>query len=211
MRRIRNFRHLNLGQLIDFSSTVFFGLLKSLQIRYEILKLLQILDSVKPKYIVEIGTAYGGSLFLFCRVSSPDAIVVSVDLPGGRFGGGYSGLRTLIYKSFALRNQQLYLLRANSHHEGTLERVKSLLGGNKVDFLFIDGDHTYEGVKKDFAMYKSLVRKGGIIAFHDIAVHLPESGCEVSRFWNEIKSKYMYEEIIESRNQRGFGIGVIFK
>jgi hypothetical protein len=30
-----------------------------------------------------------------------------------------------------------------------------------VDFLFIDGDHTYEGVKKDFEMYSPLVRREG--------------------------------------------------
>jgi predicted O-methyltransferase YrrM len=42
------------------------------------------------------------------------------------------------------------------------------LKDNKVDFLFIDADHSYEGVKKDFEMYSPLVRKGGIIAFHDI-------------------------------------------
>ncbi|MCS7366302.1 MAG: class I SAM-dependent methyltransferase [archaeon YNP-WB-062] len=66
-----------------------------------------------------------------------------------------------------------------------------------MDFLFIDGDHTYEGVKKDFEMYSPLVRGGGIIAFHDIVQHPPETGCEVSGFWNEIKLRYKYREIVE--------------
>jgi predicted O-methyltransferase YrrM len=38
----------------------------------------------------------------------------------------------------------------------------------RLDFLFIDGDHTYEGVKQDFEMYTPLVRKGGLVAMHDI-------------------------------------------
>jgi len=46
------------------------------------------------------------------------------------------------------------------------------------DFLFIDGDHTYEGVEGDFEMYSPLVRRGGIIAFHDIVPGPPENvGC----------------------------------
>jgi predicted O-methyltransferase YrrM len=44
----------------------------------------------------------------------------------------------------------------------------TLLKGSEGDFLFIDGDHTYQGVKQDFQMYSPLVKKGGIVAFHDI-------------------------------------------
>lgn len=37
----------------------------------------------------------------------------------------------------------------------------------KIDFLFIDADHSYEGVKLDFDLYSKLVKKTGIIALHD--------------------------------------------
>lgn len=37
----------------------------------------------------------------------------------------------------------------------------------KIDFLFIDGDHTYEGVKKDFDLYSKLLSDNGIIVIHD--------------------------------------------
>lgn len=37
----------------------------------------------------------------------------------------------------------------------------------KIDFLFIDGDHSYEGVKKDFELYSTLVNDNGIIVIHD--------------------------------------------
>ena len=45
---------------------------------------------------------------------------------------------------------------------------KNFLTASRSDFLFIDGDHTVEGVTKDFLLYRPLVRKGGVIAFHDI-------------------------------------------
>jgi hypothetical protein len=47
------------------------------------------LETLKPERILEIGTASGETLFLFTRVSCQNTIVVSIDLPGGKFGGGY--------------------------------------------------------------------------------------------------------------------------
>lgn len=38
----------------------------------------------------------------------------------------------------------------------------------ELDFLYIDGDHTYEGIKKDLMIYTNFVKDGGIIAGHDI-------------------------------------------
>ena len=37
----------------------------------------------------------------------------------------------------------------------------------KIDLLFIDGDHSYEGVKKDFELYSQLLTPNGIIIIHD--------------------------------------------
>ena len=37
----------------------------------------------------------------------------------------------------------------------------------KIDLLFIDGDHSYEGVKKDFELYSKLLSPSGIISIHD--------------------------------------------
>ena len=67
-------------------------------------------------------------------------------------------------------------------------------------------------------MVASLLSKNGIIAFHDI---VPDSFSrtgiktssyvgEVPKFWNEIKQDYKYKEFIESEDQDGCGIGVIY-
>lgn len=37
----------------------------------------------------------------------------------------------------------------------------------KIDLLFIDGDHSYEGVKQDFDLYSSVLNPNGIIIIHD--------------------------------------------
>jgi predicted O-methyltransferase YrrM len=197
---------------LDFAfSFQAFGIsIKPSQVKYEIAKLLEIVAELKPKAVLEIGTERGGTLFLFTRVADPNAKIISIDLPGGPFGGGYPKWKSVLYKSFAREGQRIYLLRRDSHDPRTLEEVKKILGNEKMDFLFIDGDHTYEGVKRDFKMYFPLVREGGIIAFHDICLHPPETKCEVSKFWSKVKQKYKYVEIVEDWNQKWAGIGVLY-
>ena len=184
--------------------------IRPVQVKEEIAQLLEFLVKQKPMVVCEIGTAGGGTLFLFSRVSHPNAMIISVDLLGGSFGGSYPKWKIPLYSSFACSSQRIYLIRGDSHDHHTFERVESVLAGRKLDFLFIDGDHTYEGVKADFENYSKLVGPGGIIAFHDIVPHPPQTKCEVSKFWNEIKYSYNHLEIVKDWSQNWAGIGVIY-
>ena len=193
-----------------YSFQVFGVSIKPAQVKYEITKFLEIVTELKPKVVLEIGTAGGGTLFLFTRVADPEATIISIDLPGGPFGGGYPMWKIPLYKSFSKGKQRIYLIRKDSHDPQTLKEVKKILGHEKVDLLFIDGDHSYEGVKKDFETYSPLVRKGGIIAFHDIVFGPLENVGGVPEFWNQIKYRYEHLEIVNDWNQGGYGIGVIY-
>lgn len=181
---------------------------KAGQVKSEISALCTIVKDMRPKRIVEIGSYTGATIFLFSRIGKPEKLV-SIDLPGGSFGGGYPFWKMPLYKSLGDRGV-VRLIRADSHSEETLGKLRSALNDSQIDFLFIDGDHTYQGVKQDFEMYSPLVRKGGVIAFHDVAPDQSAAGCEVDRFWNEIKQRYRYDELIEDINQRWAGIGVLY-
>jgi predicted O-methyltransferase YrrM len=175
------------------------------QIKEEITQLLKLLSKNPPKTICEIGTAEGGTLFLFSKVSNPDATIISIDLPESRS----TKWRIPFYKSFATHNQKIHIIHSNSHSLYTVEKVQQILNNRKLDFLFIDGDHSYEGVKEDFEMYSKLVDKNGLIAFHDICLHPPQTGCKVNQFWNEIKQRYKHLEIIKNPKQNWAGIGIV--
>ncbi|MCW4025664.1 MAG: class I SAM-dependent methyltransferase [Candidatus Bathyarchaeota archaeon] len=182
-----------------------------LQIKKEFASLLKILEKNKPQYVLELGTARGGALFLLARIAKPNATIISVDLPQGEYGGvWYPNWKMMLYRSFAIDQQKLYLVRKDSHARSTVDLIKTLLNQQKLDFIFIDADHTYEGVKNDFYAYSPLVRKGGLIAFHDICAGPQELVGGVSKFWNEIKPIYKHQEIVASSNQKGFGIGIIY-
>ncbi len=185
--------------------------LTPVQIKNEITCLMEILVNNNPKFLLEVGTARGGTLFLLTRVAAPDAIIMSIDLPQGEFGGiWYPNWKSQLYKSFRTFKQDIRLIRADSHSDPTFSLIGKILEGNKLDFLFLDGDHTYEGVKNDFNAYHRLVRRGGLIAFHDIHKGPPEIVGGVHQFWEEIKSDYIHREIIDDHDQKGYGIGVLY-
>jgi predicted O-methyltransferase YrrM len=167
------------------------------QARSEIVQLGKMLETLAPKRSLEIGTNYGGTLLLLCTLSASGAMIISLDLPSGQFGGGYPRRKIPLFRKFARAGQKLHLIRADSHSQETKERVLQILDGEKLDYLFLDGDHTYFGVQSDFQMYSPLVRSGGIVAFHDIATYRPESKCQVAKFWSEVKNHYRHQEIIE--------------
>ena len=204
-REVKSCRPQSLDSLLDFC---FSRPIRPFQIRRELAELVNMVAKLKPKNVLEIGTAQGGTLWLWCRVADPGAKIVSVDLRSGKFGGGYHWAKIPLYKAFAEKGQHLRLIRGDSHAPATFAQVKREFLG-KIDFLFIDGDHSYAGVKQDFEMYSGLVRKGGLIAFHDIVLHSNQSGCEVSRLWNEIKGNYEHGEVVGDRSQGWAGIGII--
>lgn len=186
------------------------SLIRPWQYESEFIQLLEHYYALKPTRVMEIGTANGGTLFSHCKLAADNATIISVDLPGGKFGGGYPDWKIPIYEDFAKSNQNLHLIRASSYDPSTLEMVKGILKGDLLDYIFIDGDHTYDGVKKDFDMYLPLVKPGGSIIFHDIAWH-KNSTCQVDKFWQDTKSGYKNHEFIQDKESGKFGIGILIK
>jgi len=105
--------------------------------------------------IVEIGRFCGGSAFLFAVASDQDSMVTSIDI--------------------APQNDEL--LQIALKKSGLAHKVHLLVGDShdseaKVDFydlIFVDGDHSYEGVLKDYEHWKKAVKPGGYLVFHNAA------------------------------------------
>jgi len=180
-----------------------------MQVRSELLQFAEVVQAIRPSAFLEIGTRNGGTFFLLCRLADPRATVISLDLPSGAFGGGYTVFQIPLFQRMKMPGQKLHLLRADSHKAETRLRVTQALQGSSLDLLFIDGDHTYDGVKLDFEMYSPLVKPGGIVAFHDIVqVDVPDFG--VSQFWGQVKSHHHHREIVEDQGQGWGGIGLVY-
>ncbi|MEW5768916.1 MAG: class I SAM-dependent methyltransferase [Pseudomonadota bacterium] len=175
---------------------------KTLQIPNEITRLAQAVQAIKPKLILEIGTASGGTSLIWSYLASER--VITCDLNQMTF-------QAPLFTRFPPpgSNCKVTLLSGNSHSADFKARVARELNGAKVDFLFIDGDHTEPGVTADYNDYKEFVRPGGLIAFHDIVENQPLAINQVYHLWKRLKLVGQVEEFVNDANQCGFGIGLL--
>lgn len=176
----------------------------------EIRRLLALLGGEPPRRVLEIGTAHGGTFYLWTRSAANDGLLISVDRPPWEPDDPLEPARVRALVDMARPAQSAHSIRGDSHAPETAARVRTLLQGERLDFLFIDGDHSYAGVRRDFEMYSPLVRRGGIVALHDIQPHPEGWGGEVPVFWNEVKRGFRHQELIDDPRQKGFGIGVLW-
>jgi predicted O-methyltransferase YrrM len=177
----------------------------------EIRSFLKLLEPDPPRVVLEIGTARGGTLFLLAEVARDDALLVSIDTPEGgySFGGRPEyKRRARLYRALGRDGQRIAYIAGDSHRDETLRKVLDVLRGKPLDLLFIDGDHSREGVELDFEMYSPLVHSGGVVAFHDIVPGPPEAVGGVPSFWRDIRTSESIE-IVADWQQRSFGIGVL--
>jgi predicted O-methyltransferase YrrM len=169
----------------------------------EFAALIRLVSKRELNVVLEIGTAHGGTYWTWCRLATPAAHLVSIDFPGNDEWS--SRVRT-----YPRPTQTQTLIRADSHDPQTVRSLGGLRA--TVDLLFIDGDHSYGGVRADFENYAPLVRPGGLIAFHDVvATTNPTS--QVDRLWTQLRDLYDTREIIDAANEEqsgGYGIGVLF-
>jgi cephalosporin hydroxylase len=206
-------------EVVAFLMTESAGGIEAWQIREEFTALARLVAERRPRTVLEIGTADGGTLFAHARLAHEQALIVSIDLPEGPFGGGYPTRRIPLYRSFAGPAQRIELVRADSHAASTTQLLETLFDGRRIDYAFIDGDHTYDGVRQDFELCLRFAAPDAIIAFHDIAatpnpewlaVGEAAPGEAVHQFWTEVKQQYAHDEFIHAVDQEGYGIGVLY-
>ena len=174
--------------------------LPCLQNYYEVMMLCEHLNILKPSTILEVGVEHGGTLNLWAEFTTDDALCIGIDEKPES-------------KDIKLANkeQKFEIVCGNSNVLETKDQVLKILGDRKLDFLFIDADHSYEGIKSDFELYSPLVRSGGVIAFHDIRVNHNQKVCFGSmQFWQELKEQYPDAvEFINTEADIHYGIGMI--
>lgn len=109
---------------------------------------------------VEIGVWHGVNTLRIRAAMDPAGVVTGVDpFPPGRLG--FSIPRWIALAETARSsNGRLRLIRKTSR--------EAALGWNEpVDFLFIDGDHTYDGLRADWNAWRPHLVLGGIVCLHD--------------------------------------------
>lgn len=156
-----------------------------------VLKFIRDFFADRIKRYLEIGVHNGTSMSYVLNSNSP-ITAIGVDLFEDTYGYYQEHDHINIQRSESnIRQNNPYnypftLIKGNAWDTNTFNQVEQTLQGEAIELLFIDGDHSYDGVKKDFTIYSSLVNSGGLIVLDDYEPRYPGILKFVSEIdWNQ--------------------------
>jgi hypothetical protein len=156
--------------------------------------------AASPRRLLTVGARHGGFEWHVARLfreHGRDIEITTIELePGQELAEAFADAGRRF-------GQALRVVQADS----TSLSAQAALGNGAYDAVFIDGDHGYRGVQKDWLLAKSVGAR--LIAFHDIAdTHWHAAArCCVSRLWAEIKAEHRTDERVSGE---WGGIGAVY-
>ncbi|MBI5220769.1 MAG: class I SAM-dependent methyltransferase [Candidatus Liptonbacteria bacterium] len=145
-------------------------------------------DSIASPHpiVCEIGTWKGRSSYVLASaMKGKGGVLYSVDPFNGEgdtaskdaYRAELKRLGTTLVKNFEATMEQYGLRQYINVFPMLSEQARAVFTEPKIDLLFIDGNHEYDWVKKDYELWTPLIPSGGIIALHDVkASHVDGPG-----------------------------------
>ena len=162
-----------------------------------------LIEKVKPRVIVELGTHYGMSYLSFCQIVKflgYETRCVAIDHWMGDDQAG--SFTEEVYNAF-VQNHQEYA-EFSSFLRMDFSKGLTHIEDNTIELLSIDGHHSYDSVSGDFKNALPKINKNRcVVLFHDVNEY--QEGFGVNRFWIELKRDYQHFEF-----KHGHGLGVLF-
>ena len=156
---------------------------------FEAAQLYLVIRSIKnpAPVIVELGSCFGLSSMIIATAlaDKPDARIYCVDAWEGDGSSVFGETRDFIKNEAESGREFFDLFKKNMQAAGVLEQLTPVQGyttevvkkwQEEADLVFVDADHSYEGVRSDVRDWKKFVKINGHILMHD--VDLIEAGSE---------------------------------
>jgi hypothetical protein len=165
-----------------------------------------LVDMIRPRTIVELGTHWGDSYCAFCQAVAelklPTRCTAVDTWKGDAHTRPYD---ENVYQQLKRFHDPAYgsfsaLMRT------TFDEACAHFPDNSIDLLHIDGLHTYEAVKHDFEMWKPKLSERGVVLFHDTAVTRRDFG--VWQLWRELESAHPSFQFV---HESGLGVLAVGK
>jgi predicted nucleic acid-binding Zn-ribbon protein len=135
-----------------------------------------LVEALRPRTVVELGTHYGVSYFAFCqaveRLGLPTSCYAVDTWKGDEHSGFYS---EEVFRLVREHNATKYSSFSSLIRSTFDEALHHFLDGS-IDILHIDGHHTEESVSRDFESWQPKLSKQAVVLFHDINVRERDFG-----------------------------------
>ena len=129
--------------------------------------------------LVELGVMHGATTALLRRVMAPEGIVTGIDPhPPGRLFVSFE--RLVATHELAKHPRGRAVLLRQWSHEAALDWT------TPIDFLFVDGDHSWNGLERDWLDWTAHLVAGGIVALHDSRSMPDREDLDSVRFTNDV-------------------------
>ena len=147
-----------------------------------------LVDALRPRTIVELGTHNGVSFAAFCNAATRRGLTTRCFAVDSWKGDDHAGH----YDESVYEDLHAFIA-ARFVHSATLVRsffdqALPLFGAGSIDLLHIDGLHTYEAVRHDFEVWRPKLSDRAVVLFHDTVVRAKDFG--VWRLWGELTQQY---------------------
>lgn len=150
------------------------------------------------RYFLEFASAY----FKARLIQKP--IVVEIGIMHNIQKLFYRGLLNAEYIGMDINVNNNPDILGDSSKRETVEKLEAHLAGRPIDLLFIDGNHSYSGVKADFELYAPLTKH--LIAFHDIQ-SVTNRAEDVNLYWNEVTKSNQFMTVVFHRYNTDVDLG----
>lgn len=161
-----------------------------------------LMDCLRPRTFVELGTNEGFSYFAFCQAAHRLALETkcyAVDTWQGDEHAGYYGDE--VFSAVKSYNDKYYSAFSDLVRS-TFDKALSHFVDGSIDLLHIDGRHLYEDVKHDFEAWRPKLSNRAVVLFHDTNVRERDFG--VFKLWEQLSSSQPSFEF-----HHGHGLGVL--
>ena len=154
--------------------------------------------------VMEIGSFFGATLWSLVVNNPSLQKILSLDLPIPHDDARYPQMITSQAK-WRGWSDKIHELKGDSHTKEMVGKSYRHFPERNVDLLFIDGDHSYEGVREDYQMYEGLVKKGGLIVLHDSVGY-----DSVAKLCTELRAQPL-AKYVEINEKNGWGLFILEK